>query len=236
MTMMCSNTYDANRWSTNREASLVRCFREVDALGRHKGSHQGWQDMPAGEYTTLGKVTRWGAWQQLWTWSEGGASGSSRDPGCQQCLHDQWRPGSDRHEVADHALIECPQCGALHDPFGHFRDNQMQQAPTGSCFQCALWWVRAGWFAGRLRSPSDRRRGIRPHDHSEVFGGTGRLYSWCPGGHGAFAGRRYSVRWDDGTEVGPDDVLWDGGAIPWWWLDAFPPNGVITYHHGKVAT
>lgn len=229
----CTDTYNTSGWTGRREVTPVQCVREVDGEGRHRGDHQGWQPMPAGESTLFGEVTRWDAWQKLWTWREG-AHGTARGGG--SCLHCNGHPLQPQtHDRSAHALIPCTQCGALHDPLGHHLDAAMQQAPDGSCFSCRIWWSRAEQYAGRLPYDKPGMRPVRPHPDSPSFGGTGRLYTWCPGGHGAFGGTRYTVRWDDGAEAGPDDVLWDGGAIPWWWLDAFPPNSTVTYEN-RVAS
>lgn len=224
----CTETYRPSSFAS----PLVTCMREMDADGRHRGDHQGYQHHEAGELPGLfgGEPTRWDAWDSLWTWSPGGANGTGRGGGgCMGCLHGRWARHQTPHERSAHELVACTQCGVLQDPLGYHLDAQMQQAPDGSCFSCRLWWVRAEQYAGRL--PYDRKgqRAVHPHDAAGSPLGSAGLYTWSPGSHGAFGGRRYVVKWDnDGMTVGPDDVLWYGGMIPWWWLDAFPPNGTVT--------
>lgn len=237
----CTETYQPSGFSRPLERPQpVRCVREVDDQGRHRGRHQGWEPMPAGQRQydrwedgkRVTVVEPWEPWQRLWTWDLGGASGSSRkgpDYTCMGC-----KPGGHliRHQPEDHVLTECGSCGALHDPVGYYRDD-LPRDTDGMCFTCAIWEDRARVYALNEAIP-DRRRGmhgrwgrpVRPHD--DTLSGEPRLYGWSHGHGGGFGGMHFTVTWDDGQTAGPADYLWSSGTIPWWLLDRFPPNGVIT--------
>lgn len=233
----CTAVYHQQRLSlTGPPPPPIPCFRDVDEQGRHRGDHQGWERMPAGERETRSIVDgawvtgteAWDAWDRLWSWSSGGASGSARFRSCQGCNGHPRAPQT--HTPEDHALITCPACGALHDPRGNSRWDIHPDVPADWCFGCALWETRAITYALNTATP-DRRipgrwsRPVRVHPGGRMD--PGRIYGWSHGHGGAFGGLHVTVTWDDGQTAGPADYLWDGGSIPWWLTDRFPPNATV---------
>lgn len=215
----CTAVYKTSAYvKQERVAVEVFCFREVDAQNRHRGGHQGWQAMPrikAGDHGSIAGRLQPAEdippWARLWTWSEGGATGDTRQDAS--------------------LLMACDECGTL---FQTQRDDKMSSdshsparkvpdpvPPDGrTCWRCRLWVRRALEFA----EPGSRW--VRPHDEAP-FGDTAYLYSWSPGSSDGFAGRCYRVTWDDGRTVGPASSLWGAGHIPWEFEDRFPPNARI---------
>lgn len=214
--MICGETYRI--FSGDPYAT---CSKQVDEYGLHKGEHQGFVMSPAVEPKPDGA-----SWErdgrpagvQVMTWDRGGGMARNivSSVNCLRC-----KDGD--HDLQAHAPRFCAECGNLYDPTGHIREYMMEDPRYDHCFSCALWLDRADHFGVQQ---ANGNRSLREHP-SEAQMDPNRLYTWCPGGHGAFGGRKFAVAWSDGTTVGPDDVLWDGGEIPWWLRSRFSPNAVI---------
>lgn len=229
----CFETYRSRVTYSPPTFNTVTCLRtDLDELGRHRGQHYGWEQMPAGERTAhrpdpdkpgWSKPTTepYPAWCRLWTWDQGGAHGSSS------------RQGENP--------VTCPECGTLHYVEAKLLPVEATLytgAPDAyavagedpvACFHCRLWAERivahtAGW---QRRGPRDPRlnRSIR----LLLTNGkpSGRLNAWADGVTGAFGDRKVTVRWDDGDQRGPASSMWDCGRIPWWLDDQFPTNAVV---------
>lgn len=218
----CTETYRPSAmWG--RPGDSIPCHREVDATGRHTGKHQAFEHIPPhpGDPDALFRPAREPrpAWRRLWSWSEGGAQGTSNydKPGanCSACGPNARRP---THQPTDHGYSECDTCGALHD---HYRGQ--------TCETCVYWLHRVAAYAGEV--PADPRKPgalfVRVHPDSPSMSPT-RFYAWSPGHGGAFGGLHVTVKLDDGRTLGPADCLWDNGEIPWWLLDRFPANARVS--------
>lgn len=229
----CTATYrTTTRYATPPQFATITCERtDADETGRHRGRHHGWEQMPAGERSvrvpdpdrpgwTIEGVEAYDAWVRLWTWDQGGASGSSRREGVPTYCPTCGTPGYAESSLPSEAVLYTgsPDAYAV-----------AGQTDPEACYHCRLWAERitahaAGW---QPRGPRDRRltRTIRLRNADGTL--SPRLNTWADGVTGAFGDRKCTVRWDDGDQRGPASSMWDSGAIPWWLDDQFPGNAVL---------
>lgn len=226
MPAQCESTYRPG----GQPPVTLSCLRtDADESGRHRGRHHTWQDMPAGECAAhvpdpdRPGYSKWGtepydAWTRLWTWDQGGASGSS--------AHRHTEPTT------------CGSCGTPGYPESNLPSEAISYAGAPdayavagepdpqACYHCRLWAQRiTDYSAGWQRRDHRQVRLIRLRRDDGTP--SPRLTSWAEGITGAYGNRVYTVRWDDGDQRGPASSMWDCGAIPWWLDDHFPPNAVL---------
>jgi len=219
----------------DRDSPDITCTREVNTDGRHIGEHQGIHHRPEvpgdpdSPYPTQQRPIP--AYDSLVTWEVGGAQSQRYDPEVANtncvCVGATTR-GEDvvvarlGHRPEDHRWATCVDCGIIHDT---------TKPADSRCSSCTFWSTAYHeYHAGPVTTGRHRgARRLRFHDDT-LSPGAPRLYAWSPGSMGAFGGRRFIVHCDDGTTLGPADSLWDNGQIPWWMIDAFPPNARVTPH------
>lgn len=211
---------------------VIPCFREVDADGRHRGTHQGWVHLPPRDPDPTSQLAH------------------LRDgyPGGDVLLEFD-RGGSKRDAAgADYDTFEpCPLCGALTPPVASLSEavrfpgspdaySVPQPNLGGACFTCRLWAERieahaAGWQA-KPRQPGRRTRTIRIARDGVP---SERLNAWAEGVTGAYGGWEVTVEWLDGDRRGPASSMWDCGAIPWWLDDQFPVNARLVTEPARAG-
>lgn len=110
---------------------------------------------------------------------------------------------------SDKGHVPCPQCGAMHDPTGHYGDS-----PEKPCFHCRFWNDLAVEYTKGSRIVIE-----------------GHCYAW--GNERGFAGRTFTITDAKGTVTRKG--LWSQGKIPWEFLPLMPDNAAFGDTFPKVV-
>ena len=171
----------------------MQCERtDLDELGRHMGNHHAY-------------VQELGGFTRLWTWSEGGAMGTTK---------------------------EAEPCILCHTP--HNSEKYADVTPetdTRVCFMCREWARRVEQYNSdynKTITKGGRKDSVllRPHKDN-AYARHDSLYCWSFTVTGGFGDLPHMVEMDDGRKFGWASKLWYSGVIPWWLDDQFPPNAKV---------
>lgn len=115
------------------------------------------------------------------------------------------------------SVIKCKICGSLEGPSNYRPEVESRLIYSGTCFSCYFW--------NEQYELDSNKRG--PHKFAVI---DGTHYSILPDdpdgyfkGHG---GKKFKIRFFDGTEVITHN-LWCQGDIPPIWKDKFPNNATF---------